>query len=98
MILLSPLLSINSIIPQVFDVINDHLLTNRTQPQQYARCKKMLDPGDEIVIHCSNPLCSASIIGYQILEHNGYKKIRRYAGGLQDWEEAGYTLEGSLVN
>ena len=57
----------------------------------------MLDPNDDIVIHCSNPLCPASIIGYQILEHNGYKKIKRYAGGLQDWEEAGYPLEGSLV-
>jgi rhodanese-related sulfurtransferase len=32
------------------------------------------------------------------LERNGYKKIRRYAGGLQDWEEAGYPLEGSLVH
>ena len=37
-------------------------------------------------------------LGYQILERNGYKKIRRYAGGLQDWEEAGYPLEGSLVD
>ena len=58
--------------------------------------KKMLDPSDDIIIHCSNPLCPASIIGYQILERSGYK-IRRYAGGLQDWEEAGYPLEGSLV-
>jgi hypothetical protein len=32
----------------------------------------MLDPGDDIVIHCSNPLYPASIIGYQFLEHNGY--------------------------
>jgi rhodanese-related sulfurtransferase len=31
------------------------------------------------------------------LELDGYKKIRRYAGGLQDWEEAGYSLEGSLA-
>jgi rhodanese-related sulfurtransferase len=57
----------------------------------------MLDPNDDIVIHCSNPLCPANIIGDQILERNGYKKIRRYAGGLQDWEEAGYPLEGSLI-
>jgi len=58
----------------------------------------MLDPSDDIVIYCSNPSCPASIIRYQILERNGYKKIRRYAGGLQDWEEAGYPLEGSLVD
>ena len=59
--------------------------------------KRTLDPSDDIVIHCSNPLCPMSIIGYQILELNGYKKIRRYAWGLQDWEEAGYSLEGSLA-
>ena len=57
--------------------------------------KKMLDPADDIVIHCSNPLCPASIIAYQI--PSGYKKVRRYVGGLQDWEEAGYPLEGNLV-
>jgi hypothetical protein len=44
------------------------------QHQQYARRKKMLDPSDYIVIHCSNTLCPASIIEYQILERNGYKK------------------------
>ena len=58
----------------------------------------MLDASDDIVIHCSNPSWPASIIGYQILEYNGYKKIRHYAGGLQDWKEAGYPLEGSLVD
>jgi rhodanese-related sulfurtransferase len=67
-----------------------------TSNMQDAR--KMLDPSDDIVIHCSIPLCPASIIGYQIWEHNGYKKIRRYAGGLQHWEEAGYPLEGSLAS
>ena len=60
--------------------------------------KKMLDSGDDIVVHCSNPLCPASIIAYQILIGNGYKKVRRYAGGLQDWEEAGYPLVGNLVD
>jgi rhodanese-related sulfurtransferase len=56
----------------------------------------MLDPDDDIVIHCSNPSCIASIIGYQILTSMGYKKVRRYAGGISDWEDAGYPLEGSL--
>jgi rhodanese-related sulfurtransferase len=60
--------------------------------------RRMLHSDDDIVIHCSNPLCPASIIGYQFLIHNGYKKVRRYAGGLQDWEEAGYPLEGNLVD
>jgi rhodanese-related sulfurtransferase len=26
----------------------------------------------------------------------GYSKIRRYAGGIVDWEQAGYPMEGIL--
>ena len=66
------------------------------QTLKKAMHEKMLDPDDEIIIHCSNPLCPASIIGYQLVS-NGYKNVRRYAGGIQDWEEAGYPLEGNLV-
>jgi hypothetical protein len=58
--------------------------------------RNMLDPDDDIVIHYSNPSCIASIIGYQILTSMGYNKVRRYADGISDWEDAGYLLEGSL--
>jgi rhodanese-related sulfurtransferase len=40
----------------------------------------------------------ANIIGYQLLTRMGYKNVRRYAGGIQELEEAGYPLEGSLVS
>jgi rhodanese-related sulfurtransferase len=53
---------------------------------------------DEIVVHCSNPSCMASVALYQLLERNGYRNIRRFAGGLQEWEEAGYPLEGEIVD
>jgi rhodanese-related sulfurtransferase len=29
--------------------------------------------------------------------HHGYTHVRRYAGGILDWEEAAYPLEGELV-
>lgn len=60
--------------------------------------KKRLSPDDEIIIYCSNPSCIASIIGYQLLTNMGYKNVRRYAGGIEDWEERGYPLEGSFVS
>jgi rhodanese-related sulfurtransferase len=60
--------------------------------------KKILNPSEEIIIYCSNPSCIASIIGYQLLTRMGYKNIRRYAGGIVDWEEAGYPLEGDFVS
>ena len=57
-----------------------------------------LDRGDEIVVHCSNPSCRASVVLYQFLEHNGYRNLRRFAGGVQAWQEAGYRLEGTMVD
>jgi rhodanese-related sulfurtransferase len=60
--------------------------------------KKILNPRDEIIIYCSNTSCIASIIGYQLLTNMGYKNVRRYAGGIEDWEERGYPLEGSFVS
>jgi rhodanese-related sulfurtransferase len=32
------------------------------------------------------------------LTRMGYNKIRRYAGGIADWEQAGYPLEGDFVS
>ena len=52
---------------------------------------------DEIVVYCSNSACSASVFAYEYLVHHGYTHVRRYAGGILDWEEAGYPLEGEMV-
>ena len=60
--------------------------------------KKKLNPSDEIIIYCSNTSCIASIIGYQLLTRMGYNKLRRYAGGISYWEQAGYPLEGNFVS
>ena len=57
----------------------------------------MLDTSDEIVVYCSNESCVASIAAYKILKETGYSNVRRYSGGLVDWEDAGYPLEGDLV-
>jgi rhodanese-related sulfurtransferase len=60
--------------------------------------RKILDPNDDIVIYCSNPSCIESIIGYHLLTNMGYSKIRRYAYGIVDWEQAGYPMEGDFVS
>jgi rhodanese-related sulfurtransferase len=33
----------------------------------------------------------------RILKARGYERVRRYAGGLQEWESMGYALEGELL-
>jgi rhodanese-related sulfurtransferase len=58
---------------------------------------RALGRDDEIVVHCSNPSCMASVALYQLLERNGYRNLRRFAGGLQEWQEAGYPLEGTML-
>ena len=34
---------------------------------------------------------------YQALVDAGYRNVRRHAGGLSDWTNAGYQLEGTSV-
>jgi rhodanese-related sulfurtransferase len=51
-----------------------------------------LDPSDEIILYCADLHCAASIYTYRLLERHGYRRIRRYPGGVADWEQAGYPL------
>jgi len=52
---------------------------------------------DDIVVYCSGYNCIASVNAYEYLVRHGYTHVRRYAGGIIDWEEAGYPLEGEMV-
>jgi rhodanese-related sulfurtransferase len=56
-----------------------------------------LDPEEEIVLYDSGPSCPASRMACRFLRAHGYGRVRRYAGGLEDWESAGYQLEGESV-
>jgi rhodanese-related sulfurtransferase len=53
---------------------------------------------DDIVVYCSNVDCHASLAMYQALVDHGYSNVRRYPGGLFDWESAGLPLEGDWVS
>ncbi len=53
-----------------------------------------LDPHDEIVLYDSGPHCAASRMACRILKAHGCERLRRYPGGLEEWENAGYPLEG----
>jgi rhodanese-related sulfurtransferase len=53
-----------------------------------------LSPDDEIVVYCTSVDCHASIALYFALVDHGYPHVRRYSGGLSDWEAAGLPLEG----
>jgi rhodanese-related sulfurtransferase len=53
-----------------------------------------LSPEEEVVVYCTSVDCHASLALYHELVARGYRNVRRYEGGLTDWEEAGLPLEG----
>ncbi len=68
---------------------------NLNAPDQVSNA--LPDKEEEIVVYCSSKTCAASGYAYQTLTENGYTKVRRYSGGIDEWEAAGYPLEGEWV-
>jgi rhodanese-related sulfurtransferase len=54
-----------------------------------------LDEDEEIIVYCTSEECHSSLALYEALVEHGYHKVRRYSGGLTDWEGAGLSLEGN---
>ena len=52
---------------------------------------------DEIVVYSSCTACPSSRVAFRLLADHGFHNVRHYAGGLLEWEEAGYPLEGDWV-
>ena len=53
-----------------------------------------LRPDEEVVVYCTSIDCHSSIALYMALIDAGFMNVRRYSGGLSDWEAAGLPLEG----
>ncbi|MGH3822947.1 MAG: rhodanese-like domain-containing protein [Pseudonocardiaceae bacterium] len=51
------------------------------------------DKGAMIVTYCSNRSCQNSQAVASRLEHLGYRNVRKYRDGIQDWVEAGLPTE-----
>lgn len=56
-----------------------------------------LDRDEPVVLYCTNTWCYMSHTAYRVLRAKGFKNVYRYSGGLEDWQAAGYPLEGSYV-
>ena len=53
-----------------------------------------LRPDEEVVVYCTSIDCHSSVALYMALIDAGFVNVRRYSGGLSDWEAAGLPLEG----
>jgi len=52
----------------------------------------------EIIVYCMNLDCEASTEEARELEGMGYRDVRHYAEGKQDWIRAGLPVEGKHVS
>jgi len=59
--------------------------------------RRFPDPGTRVVVYCANPSCESSVEVAQRLVELGYRNVFHYAGGKEDWAEAGLPLEGARV-
>ncbi|NBC48443.1 MAG: rhodanese-like domain-containing protein [Gammaproteobacteria bacterium] len=50
-----------------------------------------------VVLYCSNFECNASHAAGKRLEQAGFRNVHRYAGGIEDWMDAGYPIEGEAA-
>jgi len=61
------------------------------EPARIAR--RIPDPQSEIVVYCSSPDCDDSVATARRLQGLGYTNVRHYAGGKNEWRDAGLPLE-----
>jgi rhodanese-related sulfurtransferase len=59
----------------------------------YLLKRRIPDKLAEIVVYCSGPDCEDSVDTARRLVELGYVNVRRYAGGKNEWREAGLPLE-----
>jgi rhodanese-related sulfurtransferase len=57
-----------------------------------------LNPKGEIIVYCSNPGCTASVMVYHQFVEHGFQNVWHYPGGIADWEDGGFPMEGEHVH
>ena len=56
--------------------------------------RRIPDLAAEVVVYCMNPTCYSSVDVANRLVQLGYRNVRHYPGGKEEWIEAGLPLEG----
>ena len=50
------------------------------------------DRDAEVIVYCTDMACTGSALAAKLLEGRGYRNVLRYAGGKQDWLDAGHPV------
>jgi len=56
---------------------------------------KELNKDDEIIVYCANYTCPASKNAYKMLKDLGFANVKAYEGGIQEWLQKGFPVEGA---
>ncbi|MGH3071271.1 MAG: rhodanese-like domain-containing protein [Gaiellaceae bacterium] len=59
--------------------------------------RRIPDLDTPVIVYCSDADCESSVIVAERLAELGYRNVRHYAEGKQDWVAAGLPLEGGKV-
>lgn len=73
-----------------------HLPGARLFPHDQVRAiadRVVPEKAAEIVVYCANTRCQNSHVAAATLASLGYANVRVFAGGKQEWQDAGLPLE-----
>ena len=60
----------------------------------FADSLTALRPDDEIVVYAAGPTCPTALALARQLVRHGFRQVRHFAGGLEEWTAAGLQIEG----
>lgn len=56
--------------------------------------KKAGSKDKEVIVYCADEECDASVKAAGKLEDAGFTNIIDFSGGMEEWKDAGYEIEG----
>jgi rhodanese-related sulfurtransferase len=56
------------------------------------------DRDAKVIVYCASFDCTASPKAAKKLDDSGFTHVVDFEGGVQDWREAGYPLEGAMAH
>lgn len=57
----------------------------------------VVDKSAKVVVYCADSTCNASPQAAKRLEEAGFEHVQDFEGGIAEWEDAGFPLEGQAV-
>ena len=60
--------------------------------------QRVNDKDAKVIVYCANFDCPASPNAAKQLDKSGFTHVADFEGGIQDWQEAGYPIEGGAAH